>query len=210
MRYRYSVTFGILLVLVSTSTLAEESLAYSGSKRTPQYTEAGAEGCLRCHSGPKMHAVAATEHGNLQEWSLPMAVHACEACHGPGSIHVSRAHGGRGFPPLTRFGRGSGVSSREIQIKACLSCHETEMGKAQAIEFLGSPHDKRAINCSSCHRVHLESDPMNDKALQLETCYRCHRKQKTEHPRFEDKSIDFDALSCGTCHNVHKVLDDEE
>jgi hypothetical protein len=30
------------------------------------------------------------------------------------------------------------------------------------------------------------------------------------HPRFEDKSIDFDALACATCHDVHAAVEELE
>jgi cytochrome c peroxidase len=28
-----------------------------------------------------------------------------------------------------------------------------------------------------------------------------------KHEHFEDSNIDFDSLSCGTCHNVHEAFD---
>lgn len=204
------ILLGLSLIMANMAIWAEESGSTRSAKRTPEYTGQGADGCLRCHSGIKMHAVAASAHGTMEHRSSPLAAHGCEACHGPGSIHVSRAHGGRGFPPLTRFGRGSQFSTREDQIDACLACHTNEMGAAGPIQFRGSPHDRRNINCSTCHQVHAETDPMNEKEQQASTCYRCHRKQKTEHPRFEDKSIDFEALSCGTCHDVHVAVHDDE
>ena len=156
-----------------------------------------------------MHAIAASAHGNSDSTSNPLASKGCEACHGPGSIHISRAHGGRGFPPLITFGRGSSYAPRDVQIHACLSCHVESVGGKNRIEFINSPHDRSNINCSTCHKAHLDSDPMNDREQQDKTCYRCHRKQKRVHPRFEEKSIDFDALSCGTCHDVHNVISEK-
>jgi hypothetical protein len=29
------------------------------------------------------------------------------------------------------------------------------------IGFIGSPHDRKNINCSTCHTVHAEVDPIN-------------------------------------------------
>lgn len=194
------MTFMILTVV----SAMDEATASETFKRTPIYTEDGATGCLRCHSGEKMRAVAISPHGNMEVSELPVANHECESCHGPGSIHVSRAHGGRGFPPLTTFGRGSKVSPREEQLDACLSCHESGIAGLDPIPSGGSAHDRKTINCSTCHQVHVETDPISDREHQKKTCFRCHRKQKEEHPRFEDKSIDFDALSCSTCHDVHQ------
>jgi len=202
--------FGRLPVLWLVLTMTANLAAAAGQpdaprqKRTPVYTEQGTKDCLRCHSGEKMHAVAASPHGDEQRPGSPASGYGCESCHGPGSIHISRAHGGRGFPPLTTFGRGTGTASRDEQLRVCMGCHARGSAGSEGIGFWGSPHDRRTINCSSCHTVHAAADPMHDREQQKATCNRCHRRQINEHPRFEDKSIDFDALSCGTCHDVHQ------
>ena len=198
----------LLFGLLSSVGFAQQSEGKSPAKRTAQFTEEGSEACMVCHSGEKMRAIAASPHANPDHPSAPRTTQGCEACHGPGSIHVSRAHGGQGFPKMITFGRGSEVSAREQQIDACLSCHSEELGGIQAIEFWGSAHDRKNINCSRCHLIHAETDPISEKEQQLTTCYRCHSKMKEEHPRFEDKSIDFDTLSCWDCHDVHKVNDE--
>lgn len=198
----------LLFGLLSSVGFAQQSEGKSPAKRTAQFTEEGSEACMVCHSGEKMRAIAASPHANPDHPSAPRTTQGCEACHGPGSIHVSRAHGGQGFPKMITFGRGSEVSAREQQIDACLSCHSEELDSTQAIEFWGSAHDRKNINCSRCHLVHAETDPISEKEQQFTTCYRCHSKMKEEHPRFEDKSIDFDTLSCWDCHDVHKVNDE--
>jgi len=185
------------LVLMCSSVQAWQALISVGSVRTPQYTEGGMEVCLRCHSGEKMHAIVRGAHGDGP---------GCESCHGPGSFHVSRAHGGRGFPQMITFGRGGEVSSREVQLTTCLACHSSAQGERSPLIWWGSVHDRKNINCATCHRVHLEVDPIKEKSQQDKTCFRCHRKQKTEHPRFEDKSVDFDTLTCWTCHDVHNTM----
>lgn len=171
--------------------------------RTPIYSQEGTASCLRCHSGEKMRAMAASPHFDTQINGTPATQQGCESCHGRGSIHISRAHGGKGFPPLTRFGRGESRSPRGEQLQACLSCHADESMEEQQIVFLGSAHDRSNINCSTCHAMHAESDQVSDKESQDKTCGRCHRGDIRRHPRFEEKSIDFEALSCATCHDVH-------
>ena len=114
-----------LLIIGSVPMYADETSEPPRKKRTPTYTQGGAEDCLRCHSGEKMRAVQAGPHGNADHPAAPAAGQACEACHGPGSIHISRAHGGRGFPPLTVFGRGADAAPREEQLRACLGCHSS-------------------------------------------------------------------------------------
>jgi DmsE family decaheme c-type cytochrome len=205
-----ALLFCLLFAFSAGLSISSVSNGDSIGKRTPTYTEKGTSDCLRCHSGEKMRAITSGPHGNKENLHSPSAERGCESCHGPGSIHISRAHGGRGFPPLTTFGRGKGVSSREEQLQACMTCHKRDRASVQAIEFIGSPHDRRAINCSTCHTVHAEIDPITNMDKQAAVCYRCHRRQKDEHPRFEDKSIDFEALSCWTCHDVHRAVEGRE
>lgn len=171
--------------------------------RTPSYTADGAEGCLHCHSGEKMRSIAQSAHGNAENPHAPAATHGCESCHGPGSIHVSRAHGGRGFPPLTTFGRGAGAAPRDEQLDACLGCHAAEETGTKPIVFRGSVHDRGPINCSTCHQAHSPEDPMADRAQQQATCFRCHAKIKENHPQVRNREVNFERISCGACHKVH-------
>jgi DmsE family decaheme c-type cytochrome len=203
---QYASVFLLLFLSWDPPANAGEADSSPAAKRTPSFAEGGTEACLHCHSGEKMRAIVSSPHGDSEIPGSPFADHGCESCHGPGSIHVSRAHGGRGFPPLTMFGRGKEVSPREEQIHACLACHAGENTGTKRIGFIGSVHDKRRINCSTCHKLHAETDPIIDKDQQTATCNRCHRRKIEEHPRFEGKSIDFDALSCSTCHDVHLTV----
>ena len=173
--------------------------------RTPKYTAGGDQACLRCHSGDKMRAIADSVHGNTEKPHTPFDGHGCESCHGEGSIHVSRAHGGRGFPPLTEFGRGSDKAPRDLQLAACLDCHADPEYTPKPEVFLGSAHDRKSINCSTCHTAHARVDPMNERADQQATCFRCHRKMKEEHPQFRGRDVNFDRVSCSACHDVHEA-----
>jgi DmsE family decaheme c-type cytochrome len=196
----------LALSLLWLTVSAQEPTASVPEKRTPSYSEEGAESCLRCHSGGEMRAVQSGPHFNLQSPGAPAAHHYCESCHGPGSIHVSRAHGGRGFPPLTRFGRGEGMSPRDEQLAACMQCHGVAGEVRKTIGFYGSPHDRRSINCSTCHTVHVGTDSIRDRAGQAASCFRCHRSMKSGHPQFDAESMNVQVLRCSDCHDVHRPL----
>ncbi len=172
------------------------------TKRKPVFTKEGAKSCLVCHSGEKISAIQAGVHGA----SNPMTEHGCEDCHGPGSFHISRAHGGKGFPSMVRFGKSPNASPREDQVQACLGCHARQAGSKKAVVFLGSAHDKPFASCSTCHSLHTETDRMAEQSRQTATCYGCHADKKAEHPRFKGTTIEFDDLKCSTCHNVHKLV----
>jgi DmsE family decaheme c-type cytochrome len=199
-----------LIVLCYCSDVSAAQETVRKPTRTPIYTEEGSKSCLRCHSGEKMRTIAASPHGDTEVQRSPATAQGCESCHGPGSIHISRAHGGKGFPPLITFGRPKTHSPREEQLYTCLSCHADESMGAKKIVFMGSIHDRPNINCSTCHAMHAESDPISEKENQDRTCGRCHRKDIRDHPRFEEKSIDFDALSCSACHDVHAPAELDE
>lgn len=176
--------------------------------RMPSFTREGSKTCLHCHSGEKMRAILASPHGDPDIPGSPAATQGCESCHGKGSIHSSRAHGGRGFPALTEFGRGRRGSPREEKLHGCLSCHADEsMGEMQTL-FLGSIHDRSTINCSNCHQVHAKTDPMGDIKEQKKACNRCHRGDIKRHAPVDGKDVDFDSQRCSECHDVH-VPNDE-
>ena len=203
---RLPMFLGLVLALSAASATAQDDADTARRHRTPTFTEEGAAACLRCHSGPEMRAIQSGPHANLRSPAAPGDHHYCESCHGPGSIHVSRAHGGKGFPPLTKFGRGPDRAPREEQLAACLNCHGAEGAVRETIGYIGSPHDRKNIICSTCHAIHAESDPVNDRDRQAALCYRCHRKQQTGHPRFTSASMDIDRLPCSACHDVHRAL----
>jgi len=192
----------LALLTVTASFAAWEPVDAGRQKRTPRYTAEGAAGCLHCHSGPRMRAVESGPHFNLQRPDAPAAGNYCESCHGPGSIHVSRAHGGRGFPPLIAFGRGADRSPRDEQIAACLGCHNDEGTVSRPIFFDGSPHDRGSINCSTCHTVHGESATPAGNGSHTAICGRCHRRQLSDHPRPGGGS-GVDDSACSACHDVH-------
>jgi DmsE family decaheme c-type cytochrome len=199
----------LLPLVFSGTAFAQDANLPPPVKRTPVYTNGGAEACLLCHSGEKMRAIENSVHGNMENMYAPLATQGCEACHGPGSIHVSRAHGGAGFPKMIDFGRGEKYSPRDVQIDACLACHHDQKGGASPIEWTSSSHNRKSIYCTTCHTIHSETEPMHNADEQVAKCRRCHRKDIEKHAHFEESNIEFEALSCGTCHNVHEAFDRE-
>jgi len=201
MTYRSLLALMSLLVVLGAGSAVSLWDGSVGAIRKPNFTGEGAGACLPCHFGESMQAVAAGPHGNHANPATPYSREGCESCHGPGSFHVSRAHGGSGFPALLRFGRGAGFSNRQEQLDACRECHEDEKSGAPLIGFTGSVHDMKPVNCSRCHTVHTLSRPESEAGSQAWVCVDCHRKQKGGHP--SPATRDSRQPPCSICHDVH-------
>ncbi len=182
---------------------AEAQTSRARAQAEAQFTDGGTQRCLNCHGGESMEVMAETPHGNVDNPHTPFAHQGCESCHGPGSLHVSRAAGGAGFPALLRF-NDEGVVAE--QTAACVGCHADDMGELEGMEWIGSEHDTDEMTCVNCHKAHSTESPLADPAMQRETCSGCHEEQIAAHPTFEDKGIVFDNLSCSDCHDVHQLI----
>jgi len=189
----------LLTVAGPTSAQAQESRAVPVAK----FTEQGTERCMECHGGANMTLIAESAHGDKDNPHTPYAQKGCESCHGMGSLHVSRARGGAGFPDLIQFKRRG--STVERQNEACLDCHATDMGALEGMAWADSLHDTGRMTCGTCHTVHTTENAMANAAEQKQNCERCHEEEIASHPRFESKGIVFDKLACGNCHDVHQL-----
>jgi len=197
----------LLLAVLILAGLAPASSDAQNSRRSAapeaKFAAGGAERCLFCHGGESMTVMAETAHGHTDDPHTPYAKQGCESCHGPGSLHASRARGGAGFPALLVFGENEALSR---QTEACIACHGEDMGDLEGIEWAGSAHDTDDMTCVSCHRMHVVGNALQSPEPQRESCAECHSKQITSHSRFEDKGIVFDKLSCFDCHDVHQLI----
>ncbi len=204
-RKRLLVRALIVLALLFCSNLLPAQDLRSSVIPEAQFTAGGTQSCLRCHAGEAMQVMAKTAHGDAANPHTPYATRGCESCHGPGSLHVSRARGGAGFPALLAFDRKKNTGTE--MNAACTQCHEKVLGELPAMEWAGSVHAEIGITCVSCHNaMHSLEQPLSERAGQLKNCSRCHGPAVDAHPRFENKGIVFDRLSCTDCHDVHQLI----
>ena len=197
---------GLVVLFLFHSYLPVHADEDKKTRRNPsqaQYTAEGVEGCIKCHGGVLMTQMAKTVHGNKDNPHTPYAAHGCESCHGPGSLHVSRARGGIGFPALMAFRQWE---STEQHNEACMSCHGKYLGKRLGMKWNGSIHQLRGMSCVYCHRAHSASDKMKDQELQRERCSKCHSRKIEQHDDFASAGIVFERLTCSTCHDVHELV----
>lgn len=117
----------------------------------------------------------------------------CEACHGPGSLHVAAAE--RGDDDLHLF-----LKSRwpaEAQIKMCGECHRNpdsieperlerypnSLVRFQPVGLLQSPcflKSEGALSCTTCHDPHQGVESRSHEQ-QIQTCLSCHENADQVH-----------------------------
>lgn len=152
-----------------------------------------AEICLGCHNDPIIDVVLESHHGDTN----------CEACHGPGSLHVGRSATPGRAPMIAYYPKSSDAGVIAMRNGQCLACHDEDSWLA---DWNGSQHG--GIVCNECHAVHATSDPMSDLARQSQNCFGCHEDTRDAHPDFSRVGISsqrLQELKCWDCHDVHQL-----
>lgn len=119
----------------------------------------------------------------------------CEACHGPGSLHVEA--GG---------GKGKFIINPGKDPATCFGCH-LEKNAEFSLQY-HHPVKEGKLSCVNCHDPHGD-DIHQPKGMLVgrvnETCAPCHREQARPHV-FEHEAL---REGCTTCHNVHGSINDK-
>jgi DmsE family decaheme c-type cytochrome len=156
----------------------------------------GMDTCGTCHE-KEVKDFKLTAHARIQIPGEGERVEGqgCEACHGPGSLHVD-AGGGR-----SKF-----VVNPGQKPEACFQCHLDKSAEFSLPHH--HPVKEGKMNCTACHDPH-GADINKPKGLWLarvnETCAQCHREQARPHV-FEHEAL---REGCTTCHNVHGSINDK-
>ncbi len=173
------------------------SLAY-GADAPKDLVLKGDAACTACHDeadGPELLAIGKTRHGTQADPRTPT----CTSCHGPSKDHLGYKGSEKPPKPDVTFGAKT-ASSVDARNGACQSCHTNDSKRSH---WEGSVHQTRDVTCAACHKVHLAKDAVRDKRTQSETCFTCHKEQRTQankpshHPVLEGK------MACSDCHNPH-------
>ena len=155
--------------------------------KIPGATYVGTKECAQCHSDQTDHFKSASQ-AKLAIADPKVGATGCEACHGPGSLHV-KAGGGRGT-----------IINPKKNPEACFACHVDKRGQFS----LPNTHPVLGgkVSCVDCHNVH-SGDAIKGKGLAMEnmndTCTKCHIAQKGpfvfEHGAMRE--------GCVACHSPH-------
>lgn len=165
-------------------------------------TYVGSAKCITCHVS-QAETFAKTSMGRIF-LKNPRSQHeklGCEACHGPGSVHVAK--GGAeddGAESIFSYDEDSPRSIPDRNAK-CLTCHENDA----RTHWKGSVHEARNLACTSCHQIMDKASPRFQliKATETETCTQCHKDRKAQLWRSSHMPVREGKLNCTSCHNPH-------
>ena len=180
----------------SAAPAATESAPPAAGQGT-KYTEKGADTCLVCHTEAwpyPVFPIFKTKHANRADKRTPFAGLQCEACHGPGAKHAES-----GDKNAINSFKATSFLSPEQRNKVCLTCHQ---GNART-GWHASTHANNNLACTSCHKLHVERDPVLAKATQPEVCYTCHRTQRADFAKPSTHPVRFAKMACSECHSPH-------
>lgn len=190
----------VLGVLLS-AVLAWSSLAVCADtgreESSPDYV--GSETCRQCHED-YYDSFSKNRHAFGADSRTPGAGWGCETCHGPGGDHADS----EGETPirLTAAETGEGVPGPDA---ACLQCHS----RGRLALWPGSEHQRWAVSCSDCHRIHNNYPGELAFKSEEETCRQCHKDIRAQLSRLSHHPLREGKMICSDCHNSHGTLEDK-
>jgi predicted CXXCH cytochrome family protein len=147
----------------------------------------GSKECAQCHEDTGKHFGSST-HAKVAVADPKLGDTSCEACHGPGSLHV-KAGGSKGT-----------IINPDKSPETCYQCH---LDKRAEFNLPNShPVNSGHVTCTDCHNPH-EGDAIKGAGAAMEamneSCTKCHSAQRGpfvyEHGAMKD--------GCVSCHNPH-------
>jgi DmsE family decaheme c-type cytochrome len=178
--------------------LLQRVAAQTAPAQAQQASYVGQQTCVACHAQENSNW-AHTIHAKVFELNPrnQLEMEGCEACHGPGSVHVQNP-----MQPLSivRFSRRSQQSIAD-QNGMCLNCHRG----GQRIFWANSTHESRDLACSDCHNpmANFSLRGLQARASVNETCFQCHKAQRAEFSRRSHMPLLEGKVGCVDCHNPH-------
>jgi DmsE family decaheme c-type cytochrome len=164
----------------------------------PQSGYVGQQTCVTCHM-QESNNFAHTIHAKIFDLNPrnQLEMQGCEACHGPGSVHVQNP---AEPTSIIRFSRRSPLSIAQRN-DVCMGCHRG----GQRIFWASSTHESHDLACSDCHNpmANFSIRGLEARRSINETCFQCHKTQRAEFARRSHMPLLEGRMSCVDCHNPH-------
>lgn len=179
----YVILF-VSLVLFSSSMVSAKEEKVNELQKGAQFV--GSETCALCHEEVVEGYKKSTHSGTILDAGGNVEGESCEACHGPGSLHVDSA-GDKKL--ITRY-----------SAENCFSCHMDKRAQFQ-LQF-HHPVPEGRMACTDCHNVHdVSAEMRSNTSLQRpnEQCFKCHKEFKGPYVFEHDPMRE----GCQICHEVH-------
>jgi DmsE family decaheme c-type cytochrome len=160
----------------------------------------GAAFCVTCHDSDDLTDNSRSAHGFVADKRAPD----CISCHGASEAHTYNPSKISPQPkPDVTFGKTFGKVSTvaaDDRNRSCQNCHDKDQKRAL---WSGSTHENAGITCDTCHQVHVNKDKILNKKAQADTCYTCHKEQRTQLNKPSHHPVPEGKMTCSDCHNVH-------
>lgn len=178
----------------------------------------GEKECAQCHR-PFAESFDRSPHASyVRDPKLPVEKRGCEACHGPGEIHLVDV---KDWTKVISFSR---LKPKEVAL-VCLRCHADTMRLSQ---WHRTAHAQSDTTCTACHQIHRDGEKRAQdkvrsdglklmrqvfvtapepkallKADELTLCGSCHQREVNEFRLNFRHPVPEGRLVCSDCHDIH-------
>lgn len=174
----------------------------------------GEQKCEPCHRSYVFSFRNSAHAPYMAGAHLPPDRKGCEACHGPGAVHLREVLEPKG---VIRYSK---IKPEEVS-RACMRCHGATM---RASQWHRTGHARAGLSCLSCHQIHQRAEAANSpashpaaaaissyqapshpllKGEEVALCSRCHAREASEFRLNFHHPLPEGRLLCTDCHDVH-------
>lgn len=202
---------GLLMLTAAHQHARERAFPLNLFAEATQSDYLGDQACEPCHRSYVISFRNSAHAPYMAGAHLPPDQRGCEACHGPGAIHLREVLEPKG---VIRYSK---IKPEEAS-RACMRCHGATMRPSQ---WHRTAHARAGLSCIDCHQIHHRvgtSHPSTPTALpslpaapshpllkgeEVAMCSHCHAREANEFKLNFHHPLPEGRLLCTDCHDVH-------